>query len=637
MMQAETHVFPLSSLRLSPLNARQARDPTKVQDLVASIRSVGQIQNLSITIGGTRKKPIHEVVAGGRRLLAFEVLRELGDLPKDHPVKCEVVDAAKALEISTAENTQREPMTPIEEFRAFARLREEGIPVEDIAARFGATPLAVSRRLRLAALSPKLLALHETRDITLDQLMALTVSDDHEKQEECWFTSAKWNRDPSDLRERLTGGQPTTEDYPGFKLIGADAYRGAGGTLTTDLFAEHGGYINDVELVDRLVAERLEAKAAELREAGWATVDVEAEPSHDHNLRHGKQPLRKGLRDLNDEETEKLDALTERIDSIGKDLEALTEQIEAGDVADEDEALEKVAEMEDQITDLEQQRDTMSEGLAVYSNEQKQVGYCIVYLNRSGEIGVIEGLLAKGQKDPSPAPQNEGGRGLGLGSGTSGGSKGFHGEKLVQLLTTERSLAWQAVLMADPSLALLAALEKLVPCCIGDLYVYGGDKLKLSASTSTDNHLYALTDADNTPAASSVRAVIQFWTERYQAHMQGDESTTLGFLIALTVDERLALHAVCVAMTLDVKQHQDHTQQGDEFSRHCGLDMRQWWTPTAKRYFLMLSKKQILQVLGEAGAPVAGLDKLKKDELAAKADALMQTHAQGWLPTPLRG
>jgi len=655
--ETTTQVFPLSSLRLSPLNVRQERDPAAVQDLVASIRSTGQIQNLAVTVSGNKKKPVREVVAGGRRLLALEVLRDLGELPKDHPVKCEVVDEARALEISTAENTQRKAMSPVEEVQAFARLTEGGMPIEDIAARFGVTPLVVSRRLKLAALSPKLLALYSSDEITLEQLMALTVSDSHAKQEECWFSANQWNREPEQLRSRLTGDMPTTEEYIGFKLIGADKYREAGGVLTTDLFEDHGGYINDVALVDRLVAEVLEVKAVELRASGWATVHVEPQPHNEYDFRNGAQKLRRTMRELTEDETDKLDTLTEQINEKSQALEALNGKIEAGDIEDEDAAYEQSAEIEEAISDLEQQCEALRESASDFTADQKAVGYCVVYLTRQGGIGVLDGLLEKGKTDPSPAPQNSGGASggdLGLGYGSSGGSKGFHGEKLVQVLTAERSLAWQAVLMADPSLALLAALERLVPRCIGD-YGTTGDRIKLSATLSTDSHLSTLTDEDNTPAAGTVRSIVGQWKERYQAHFGNAEEASedeeveaeetaeeggpsvLSFLLALTPEERFTLHAVCVAMTLDVKVGQDHLQVGDEFSRHCQLDMRQWWTPTAKRYFGMLSKKQIIHVLGEAGCPVEGLDKLKKDDLAQKAESLMATHAPGWLPSPLRG
>ena len=73
---------------------------------------------------------------------------------------------------------------------------------EEIAARFGVTPTVVRQRLKLAAVSPKLMALYREKGITLDQLMAFTVSDDHAAQEAAWFESPQWQRDPATSGKR---------------------------------------------------------------------------------------------------------------------------------------------------------------------------------------------------------------------------------------------------------------------------------------------------------------------------------------------------------------------------------------------------------------------------------------------------
>jgi ParB-like chromosome segregation protein Spo0J len=56
-----------------------------------------------------------------------------------------------AREISLAENVVRAPMHPDDECEAFNRRVVEGLPVEDVAARYGVTPAVVKQRLKLAA------------------------------------------------------------------------------------------------------------------------------------------------------------------------------------------------------------------------------------------------------------------------------------------------------------------------------------------------------------------------------------------------------------------------------------------------------------------------------------------------------
>ena len=92
------------------------------------------------------------------------------------------------------ENVQREAMHPGEQFDAFAALVAEGRPVEDIAADFGVTPLVVRRRLKLANVSPRLLADYRADAITLDQLMALAITDDHTAQEAAFDDAPQWQR-----------------------------------------------------------------------------------------------------------------------------------------------------------------------------------------------------------------------------------------------------------------------------------------------------------------------------------------------------------------------------------------------------------------------------------------------------------
>jgi hypothetical protein len=84
-----------------------------------------------------------------------------------------VVPADKALIASLAENCFHVPMHPADEFAAFARLLAQGNSVEDVAAAFGVTPLIVKRRMKLATVSPQLMALYREGGIGLDCLMVV--------------------------------------------------------------------------------------------------------------------------------------------------------------------------------------------------------------------------------------------------------------------------------------------------------------------------------------------------------------------------------------------------------------------------------------------------------------------------------
>jgi ParB family chromosome partitioning protein len=133
-------------------------------------------------------------------------------------------------------------MHPADQFAAFHALAESGRGVEDIAARFGVTASVVRQRLKLAGVSPRLMEVYRANEMSLDQLMAFTISDDHAAQEAAWFDQPDYNRSPSDIRSGLTAAQVEADDRR-VRLIGLDAYLAAGGCMNRDLFQpEHEGY-----------------------------------------------------------------------------------------------------------------------------------------------------------------------------------------------------------------------------------------------------------------------------------------------------------------------------------------------------------------------------------------------------------
>jgi ParB family transcriptional regulator, chromosome partitioning protein len=87
---------------------------------------------------------------------------------------------------SLAENDERVCLHPLDQFRAFKLLRDGGMSEEDIAARHFVSPAIVKQRLRLASVSPKLHDVYADDGMTLEQLMALSVTADQARQEQVW-------------------------------------------------------------------------------------------------------------------------------------------------------------------------------------------------------------------------------------------------------------------------------------------------------------------------------------------------------------------------------------------------------------------------------------------------------------------
>ena len=217
-------------------------------------------------------------------MLALNALAEAGTIEAAAPIPCHVIAGdANATEISLAENAVREQMHPADEFDAFLALIESGMPPADVAARFGVTETVVQQRLKLARVSPVIIDAYRKGEIALAHVMAFAVTDDHAAQERVWDELEEWQlEDPDNIRDALTADEVTAKDRR-VKFVTLKAYEKAGGAVRRDLFAqdEDGVFIQDIVLLESLVAKKLDKTAAAIRKEGWKWVEIR--PSFDYS------------------------------------------------------------------------------------------------------------------------------------------------------------------------------------------------------------------------------------------------------------------------------------------------------------------------------------------------------------------
>ncbi|WP_413208213.1 ParB/RepB/Spo0J family partition protein [Rhodospirillum sp. A1_3_36] len=145
--------IPFNQLRLTQSNVRTVKDGVSIDELAASIARRGLIQSLYVRpiLGEDGAETgLYAVPAGGRRYSALERLIAQKRLPRTGPVPCVVGRADDAIpeeEISLVENIERVPLHPLDQFRAFRTLHDQGQTVEDIAAAFLVLPSVVKQRL----------------------------------------------------------------------------------------------------------------------------------------------------------------------------------------------------------------------------------------------------------------------------------------------------------------------------------------------------------------------------------------------------------------------------------------------------------------------------------------------------------
>jgi ParB family transcriptional regulator, chromosome partitioning protein len=635
----ESILVKVTDLVPSPFNVRR-HSHASVEELAALIDSQGLLHSPTVhehfTGRGKSRRLAFGVSAGERRRRALRLLQERGKLPADHEVACKLIAVERAREVSVAENSGREPMHPADEFEAFKALVDEGKGIEDVAVAFGVSLLTVQRRLKLAAVSPKLLALYREDDgkINLDQLMALAISDGHAAQERVWFESHEWDRTPAALRRRLTTGEVEAAGNALVRFVGVEAYEAAGGIVRRDLFDdEQGRFLSDPDLLTRLAAEKLEAIAASVRDEGWGWVEARVEL--DSMALRQFAPCEHTVRKPSADEKDELAALAQREAELEQESDALT-----GTDAWEGPDAERIGLEGD---DIAARRRAIQDGLKVWPAAIKARAGVIVTINREGDTSIIRGLLRdadrkaleasqrKARKETSPPADVE---------ATDDESKraaparptGDLSEALTRRLAAHRTAALQAVLAGNVQVALAALASTLLRRVFVEDYGFDRPAMQINATASAHALESVADDMKGGRAFIAVEDAKARWRER----LPEQRGEWFGWLVDLPQGELLDLLGLCAALTVNTLPSVNAARDADAIVRAVGLDMADWWEPTAEGFLNHVSKAQIVQALKEAGPELArdGVEGMKKDVLVNTA--VGRLHGTRWLPAALR-
>ena len=623
-------LVPLSRLVLRPTgrNVRKTAPRMSIPELAASIQRVGLLQNLIVIASADGEH--YEVVAGGRRLAALKLLAKKHRISKEWEVPCLLVADGTARTASLTENVQREAMHPADQFEAFAALVAEGRPIEDIAADFSVTPLVVQRRLKLANVSPRLMADYRADAVSLDQLMALAITDDHAAQESAYYDAPQWQRQPSALRERLTEREIDAYRHPLVRFVGLDTYEAAGGGIRRDLFAEDdaGVYLTDAALLERLAQDKLAGIAATVRAEGWAWVDATLGVTHADLYVFQRAPRER--REPNKREAARIEKLQTKMHELAEAVDA------ALDADDED----KADALQEEGETLGEQLQALEDGLQDYGANVKAAAGAVVTIDRNGEAVIHRGLmreaeakalrtlekLRQGFSDPDAANDDEGEDG----DDDRQPKTAAMSDRLAQRLSAHRTAALQIEVARHPQAALAAVVHGMVQTVLQESrYGRSRDSLPLGVGLKVQDRLEGMApDWPESPAAVALRELQQV----AGVALPQDSAELFAALLAKSQDELVRLLAVCVASTVDVVTPRATPHQpGEELAQAVGLDMAAWWKPTAEGYFKHVSKAVILDAVGEfAPDSVNRLGKLKKADIASEAERLAD--GTGWMP-----
>jgi type IV secretion system protein VirD4 len=375
---SQPHLIAVSKLEKSPLNARRTVVKVGMGELKASLLAHGLMQNLVVTDAGDGS---FRVIAGGRRLEAIQSLQAEGKLPKELAVPCQIVSENHALEMSLAENTVRLAMHPADQFEAFAALIEQGESATDVACRFGVEESLVLKRMRLARVAPELLAEYRSEGMTLECLMAYTITDDHHRQLKVFTSLPNWSKnDPDAIRAALTEKMVESSDKLAC-FVGQEAYVAAGGSTRADLFGNE-VYFEKPALVHKLANEKLDAIRQELEAEGWGWVEIHPDRDHDAIYRCGRlKPQMIGV-------PAELVELKSQLDS---EREAIAESL---DEEESDTLLEQQEAVQNKLDEVERKL----AGYVGFDATQKKLAGCFVSVGHDGSLCLDQGLVKPEQR-----------------------------------------------------------------------------------------------------------------------------------------------------------------------------------------------------------------------------------------------
>tara|TARA_R110002049_G_scaffold247690_6_gene422216 strand:- start:8445 stop:10493 length:2049 start_codon:yes stop_codon:yes gene_type:complete len=627
--------IPFNKLLLSQSNVRQIKSGVSIEELAEDIARRTLLASLTVRPvldESGAETGMFEIPAGGRRYRALELLVKQRRLNKTALVPCVMRTDGLAEEDSLAENVQRAPLHPLDQFRAFQAMREKGKSEEEIAAAFFVSANVVKQRLKLAAVSATLLEAYAEDELTLDQLIAFTVNPDHERQEQVWEALKQhYSKQPYEIRRMLTEGAVRASDRRA-QFVGLDNYIEAGGEILRDLFqTDDGGWLQDAALLETMVSEKLNEEAEAIRTEGWKWIEVAPDFPYGHTY---------DLRRIRGE----AEPMSEEGEASYTALKAEYETLE-DEHAEADELPEEVDE---RLGEIETAMEALQDRPIRFEAENYAIAGAFVSIDRAGGLRVERGYVraedepvAKSDEtsddtvDPSADPEavDAADQPVDPDEDDDDGTKPLS-DRLVCDLTVHRTMALRNSLSSDPQLAMLACLHTMV---LQLFYHYGQD----SCIEITPKATHFGAQAEGLGDTAYARAIDQR-IETWAANLPKEPEDLWDALTEWDSDSRDALFAHCVSMTVNAVQEPHYRKprqiaHADVLAGILDLDMaKAGWAPTAESYLGRVTKAQILVAVREAKGDkdadrIAGF---KKPDMVEAAEELLA--GTDWLPQPLR-
>ncbi len=585
---------------------------------MASIRAHGLLAPLVVQADESNPGNFR-IIAGNRRLAALREAYKDAAKPPKVPCILRAVDEETADALALAENFVREPMHPLDEAEAFAKLaQDEAKRVESIAAEFGVSQPYVRQRMKLATLAEPVKTAYRQGAIDTATAEAFA-SVPAERQLEVW---------------QEVGGNPQHAQHVRNVIAHAwidaasatfDLAKLPDGAVSRDLFAER--VLIERKAFMEAQADALLAERQKLIEEGWAEVVIGPQADVQDRL----WAMAEAPQEYDDATTAKLQKLA---DKRGK-LEAKLEELDEADQG----AFETVQTKLEALDDEEQA--LTKEATVHYAEATKAVGTAFLLLDPDGRV-------RRGYRIPRT-------RSTGSGSGNGGNGQAGDSTTDAQKPPTSDDLkdGQLATTFTQQALALREALLKDATTRRRILAIILHEKVRSEALAIRHEANGSTVHADNaegftSAALDGIRKRRAELDPLHDKHYVEDHAAYDAFQ-ALS-DKKL--DALIDVLTVEcITAHlQRRTELVWRLAAELGVEVRRFWRPD-ERWLSGYQKIQLAHLIGELRGPVyaRAAEIKKKSELVSELAKLFTEAAEGrmedakvaakfnaWLPSNLR-
>ncbi len=624
-------LIPLSKLvpagRRNPRRVKPERDAHR--RLVASIRAHGLLQPLvvrPVTAASGDDAPAgrpgaYRVTAGHRRLAALREVHR-GDDAVRVPCVVRSADTDEAADAQAlAENFAREPMHPLDEATAFAKLaRDDGRDAEAIAADFGVAPGYVRQRMKLADLSDAVQSAYRAGEIDTATAEAFAAVPP-DRQAAVWAEVGGRPQHAAHVRNMIANGWVDAA-HALFDVSQLPDW-----TVSRDLFGER-------VLIERAAflsgqAEALAAERVHLAEDGWAEVVAGCAA----DVRDRLWSMNEAPHGYDGPTTAKLAKLAER----RQELEDRYADLD-GDNEPDDAKSDALAAKLEAVDEAE--RAMTTDAAVHYAEGTKAVGTAFLILDPDGRV-------RREYRVPRGRPGQATGHGAGVGPDGAASAapqpptSDDLRESQLAATFTHQALAVRQALLADP-----VARRRVLAVALHDRVRAEALAVRHDANATT---LHA--DHADSFASAARDELRRCRAELDPLHDRGLVSDAEAYAaVAALPAERLDALVDLLTVECVTAHLQRRTDLVCRLAEELGVDVRRHWRPDAA-WLAGYQKAQLVHLTYQLRGPAYGgaAERKRKSELVAEfaqlfADAAAGTLADGplaarlnwWLPANLR-